>query len=59
MCESITSYDDPNAKASLIFILGEYSKRIEGVEEIICDLMDFDFTADTKNMLGTFLEDPV
>lgn len=42
LCEAITSYDNPNAKASLIWILGEYATRIEGVEDILVDLLDID-----------------
>eukprot|EP00703_Trepomonas_sp_PC1_P000379 JAP96227.1 Beta adaptin [Trepomonas sp. PC1] len=56
LCEAIQSYDNPNAKASLIWILGEYSTRIEGVEEIIIDLLNIDMESQT---IGSFLEDPV
>lgn len=56
LCESISSYDDPQAKASLIWILGEYCTRIEGTEEILMDLCDIDMESGS---LGTFAEDPV
>ena len=56
LCESISSYDDPQAKASLIWILGEYCTRIEGTEEILMDLCDIDIDAGN---LGSFSEDPV
>lgn len=39
LAENITTLDDFNAKAALIWILGEYSARIEGVEEILADLV--------------------
>lgn len=42
LCEAIQSYDDPNAKASLIWILGEYANRIEGVDGIFVELMGID-----------------
>ncbi|KAH0577448.1 Beta adaptin [Spironucleus salmonicida] len=42
LTEAIVQYDDYRAKSALIWILGEYSDRIEGVEEVILDLFDQD-----------------
>lgn len=56
LCESIMTYDDPNAKASLVWILGEYCTRIEGVEDILIDLLSIDLES---QMVGQFVEDPV
>lgn len=42
LCEAISSYDNPKAKASLIWILGEYATRIESVSDIIIDLLGID-----------------
>lgn len=56
MCEAILSYDNPKAKASLIWILGEYATRIESVAEIIVDLLNIDPESES---IGQFLEDPV
>ncbi|CAL6019711.1 Beta_adaptin [Hexamita inflata] len=56
LCEAIETYEDPVAKASLIWILGEYCTRIEGVEDILIELMGIDL--ESQN-LGTFREDPV
>lgn len=56
LCESIVTYDDPNAKASLVWILGEYCTRIEGVEDILVDLLNIEVE---QQSVGTFVEDPV
>jgi AP-1 complex subunit beta-1 len=56
LCEAIQTYDDPNAKASLIWILGEYCTRIEVVEEIFMDLMNINLE---QQNLDTFMEDTV
>jgi len=35
LCENLETLDQPDAKASMIWILGEYADRIEGVEELL------------------------
>ncbi|TNJ26444.1 Beta adaptin [Giardia muris] len=39
LCENIVTLDDPDAKAALIWILGEYANRIDGSEDVIADLV--------------------
>ncbi|KAF9436855.1 beta-adaptin [Entomortierella beljakovae] len=45
LCQNLDSLDEPEAKASLIWMVGEYAERIENADEII------------ENFLETFLED--
>ncbi|KAF9347214.1 AP-1 complex subunit beta-1 [Mortierella sp. AD094] len=45
LCQSLDSLDEPEAKASLIWIVGEYAERIENADELI------------ENFLETFLEE--
>ena len=47
LCENIDALDEPEAKASMIWIIGQYSYRIDNSEDLLDDL------------LYTFLEDPV
>merc|ERR1719316_218695 len=35
ICDSLDSLDEPEAKASMIWILGEYAERIDNVDEIL------------------------
>jgi AP-1 complex subunit beta-1 len=35
LCESLEVLDEPEAKASMIWILGEYAERIDNVEELL------------------------
>ena len=35
LCENLESLDEPNAKASMIWIIGEYAERIENAQELI------------------------
>ncbi|KAF9936244.1 beta-adaptin [Mortierella alpina] len=45
LCENLDSLDEPEAKGSLIWIIGEYAERIENADELI------------ENFLETFLEE--
>lgn len=47
LCENLDSLDQPEAKASMIWILGEYADRIEAVHEIL------------TSFLETFADEPV
>ncbi|KAJ6234964.1 ap-1 complex subunit beta-1 [Anaeramoeba flamelloides] len=40
LCEHLESLDDPEAKSSMIWIIGEYCDRIENADELIDDLTD-------------------
>jgi vesicle coat complex subunit len=35
LCENLESLDEPDAKAALIWIIGEYAERIENAEELL------------------------
>lgn len=41
LCENLESLDQPEAKASMIWILGEYADRIESTHEIIQSFLAF------------------
>merc|ERR1712232_793156 len=39
LCESLEVLDEPEAKASMIWILGEYAERIDNVESLLDDFL--------------------
>ena len=47
LCENLESLDQPDAKASMIWILGEYADRIESTHEILASFLE------------SFADDPV
>ena len=47
LCENLDALDTPEAKASMIWIIGQYADRIEGSEELL------------EDFLKTFLEETV
>ncbi|KAH8921173.1 Adaptor protein complex beta subunit [Atractiella rhizophila] len=47
LCASLEELDEPEAKASLIWILGEYAEKIDNADELI------------ETFLENFLDDPV
>lgn len=47
LCQNLDALDEPEAKASMIWIIGQYAYRIDNSDELLDDL------------LYTFLEDPV
>ena len=47
LCENLDALDTPDAKAAMIWIVGEYADRIENSDELLDDF------------LFTFLEEPV
>ena len=40
MCQALESLDEPNAKASMIWILGEYIDIIDNVADILDTMLD-------------------
>ena len=40
LCENLDTLDEPEAKASLIWILGEYAERIENADELLEGFLD-------------------
>lgn len=47
LCENLDSLDEPEAKAAMIWIIGEYASRIENSDELLADFLD------------TFADEPV
>lgn len=47
LCENLDSLDEPEAKAAMIWIIGQYADRIENSDELL------------EDFLYTFLEEPV
>lgn len=40
LCEHIDELDEPNARGSLIWIVGEYAEKISNADEILSDFAD-------------------
>merc|ERR1712160_132080 len=40
LCDSLEVLDEPEAKASMIWILGEYAERIDNVDELLDSFID-------------------
>ena len=40
LCENLDSLDEPEAKASMIWIIGEYSDRIENADQLLESFME-------------------
>lgn len=49
LCENLESLDEANAKASLIWIIGEYVERIDNAEELIESFLE-NFTEEPYNV---------
>lgn len=65
LCENLDTLDDPDAKASMIWIIGEYAERIENADELLDTFIDtfHDETASVQLQLLTatvklFLKSP-
>eukprot|EP00659_Diplonema_papillatum_P019264 gene19264-29673_t len=40
LCESLDTLDEPEAKGSMVWIIGEYAEKIENADELLDDFMD-------------------
>ena len=40
LCESLDTLDEPEAKASMIWIIGEYAERIDNADELLEQFLD-------------------
>lgn len=40
LCENLDSLDEPEAKASMIWILGEYAERIDNADELLASFLE-------------------
>ena len=47
LCENLDSLDEPEAKASMLWIIGQYAERIDNADELL------------QHFTETFLEDPI
>ena len=47
LCENLESLDEPEAKASMLWIIGQYADRIDNADELLDQFTE------------TFLEDPI
>lgn len=54
LCENLDTLDEPEAKASMIWIIGEYSPRIENAGELLENFID-SFTDEPSNVQLAFL----
>lgn len=47
LCDNLGSLDEPEAKAAMIWIIGQYAHRIDNAQELL------------ENFLSTFLDEPI
>lgn len=40
MCENLENLDEPDAKASMIWIIGEYAERIDNADELLDSFLE-------------------
>ena len=40
MCDNLDSLDEPEARASMIWIIGEYAERIDNADELLQSFLD-------------------
>lgn len=40
LCENLDTLDEPEAKASMIWIIGEYADRIDNADELLEQFLD-------------------
>ena len=40
LCENLESLDEPEARASMVWIIGEYAERIDNAAELIDGFLD-------------------
>lgn len=40
LCENLETLDEPEAKASMIWIIGEYAERIDNADELLESFLD-------------------
>lgn len=55
LCDNLKSLDDPEAKASMIWIIGEYVDTIENADELLANFAEKYFKILTIN---SFKDDP-
>jgi AP-2 complex subunit beta-1 len=49
LCENLDMLDEPESKTAMIWILGQYSNRIDNAEELLDDLL-FQFLEETPDV---------
>ena len=40
LCDNLDSLDEPEARASMIWIIGEYAERIDNADELLQSFLD-------------------
>jgi len=50
LCESLETLDEPEAKASMIWIIGEYADRIENADELLDSFFLDSFSDETPQV---------
>lgn len=55
ICENMSLFDEPNAKSSFIWIVGEYSEKISNSRNILASYIKNFKHEDTQVHIGFFL----
>lgn len=53
LCDNLDTLDEPEAKASMIWIIGEYAERIENADELLESFVD-GFHDESAQVIKTF-----
>lgn len=43
LCDSLDSLDEPEARASMVWIIGEYAERIDNADELLESFLEVGF----------------
>jgi vesicle coat complex subunit len=55
LCENLETLDEPEAKASMIWIIGEYADRIENADELLESFFLDSFSDETPQVRYLFI----
>lgn len=56
MCSNLDELDEPEARASLIWIIGEYAEKIENADELLATFLDVFKEESYPVCIGIFIE---
>lgn len=56
LCENLDSLDEPEARAAMIWIVGEYAERIDNADELLESFLEGFHDESTQVCLGEFEE---
>ena len=54
LCENLDTLDEPEARASMIWIIGEYAERIDNADELLESFLEGFQDENTQVGIGTF-----